>query len=271
MNNKLTQYYKTKLILTDNVRDIPDFAYTGFKNLKEFVCGESVERIGALAFANCSNLRSIYIPDSVKEIGLGAFSDCEELREVFLPDDVTEIPQKAFENCVNLVDVSVSDKLETIDENAFSNCFKLKVLDLSKTNLRKVKCFAFHDCYSLQKVIFPPTIEEIEVGAFTGCIECKEVVVPNEQAIVAYHAVPSDAKVVTVSSDSNLFADRDPYEDGIVRVDEDEKANRIALQNQKQDQLSRLQKETNNITTKEGSDRYDEVSEDTVLEAGYSR
>ncbi|WP_413540338.1 leucine-rich repeat domain-containing protein [Metamycoplasma hominis] len=61
-----------KVIIPNFVKEIEGGAFWDFKNLKEVVLNEGIERIGSNAFGN-SSLEVVTIPNSVKEIGTNAF------------------------------------------------------------------------------------------------------------------------------------------------------------------------------------------------------
>ncbi|MBR2930104.1 MAG: leucine-rich repeat protein [Clostridia bacterium] len=58
----------TTLIISDNCKEIPAYAFYGITSLKSVHVGKSVVKIGNRAFAGCSALRDIYLPKSVTTI-----------------------------------------------------------------------------------------------------------------------------------------------------------------------------------------------------------
>ncbi|QKX31640.1 leucine-rich repeat protein [Metamycoplasma hominis] len=64
--------YQKSITIPASVKEIEEGAFKDFKNLKEVVLNEGIERIGKNAFKN-RNLEVVTIPNSVKEIGTNAF------------------------------------------------------------------------------------------------------------------------------------------------------------------------------------------------------
>ncbi|MBQ9084753.1 MAG: leucine-rich repeat protein [Clostridia bacterium] len=56
------------VILSDECREIPAFAFFGLSSLEEVVIGSAVTKIGISAFSDCISMKSIYIPSSVTDI-----------------------------------------------------------------------------------------------------------------------------------------------------------------------------------------------------------
>ena len=73
--------------------------------VKTYIIGNMVNKIGALAFYDCSELTSIIIPESVTIIGHDAFEWCSSLSSIILPKSITNIGSSVFSYCSNLYDV----------------------------------------------------------------------------------------------------------------------------------------------------------------------
>ena len=58
-----------------------------FKNLKELLLPDSLERIGTRAFYDCARLKAVGLPEGLKSVGVNAFSNCHQLRLPKLPYD----------------------------------------------------------------------------------------------------------------------------------------------------------------------------------------
>ena len=80
---------------------------------------------------------------NVSLIGFNAFEDCG-FKELSLPASLCDIYMNAFAYCKNLVKV-----------------------DLSKTNVKEIGCFA--NCYALEEVRFPQNLTGIGYECFKGC------------------------------------------------------------------------------------------------------
>ena len=86
-------------------------AFRGSVSLKKVIISDSVTEIGNFAFADCTSLKKVKIPDSVTEIGIGAFSGCISLRKIVFEgtkrewasmsksSNYTDIPEDAVVVC----------------------------------------------------------------------------------------------------------------------------------------------------------------------------
>ena len=57
-------------------KEIDDYEFRDWKELKSITFPSSLKTIGAYAFSGCENLREITIPSSVESVGYCAFKDC---------------------------------------------------------------------------------------------------------------------------------------------------------------------------------------------------
>lgn len=71
----------------------------------DYVCPETVTRIGNNAFEGCSKITSVTMSGLVSTIEYNAFSNCGSLTEITIPDTVTYVEEYAFSNCNKLTDV----------------------------------------------------------------------------------------------------------------------------------------------------------------------
>jgi hypothetical protein len=86
---------------------IPDYTFSGCKNLKEFI-----------------------IPSSVTSIGFGGFATCLNLTKLIIPSGVTLIRYYAFQNCYNILECVVNAPTPpTLSYNSFdmNKLCKIKV------------------------------------------------------------------------------------------------------------------------------------------------
>ena len=106
-----------KVILPEATRRIDVFAFTGSYSIKEVVCNDNLEHIGAIAFHH-SGLETIILNENLKSIGLEAFS-WSKLKYVVIPKNVIEIKNSAFTNCI--IYCEVEEKPSGWSENCFSD------------------------------------------------------------------------------------------------------------------------------------------------------
>ena len=100
--------------------------FSGCSKLFSIIIGDNVKAIPAYAFKGCSGLTSVVIPDGVASIGDSAFNHCSGLKSVIIPDNVTSIGNDAFYECSSLTSVTVGSGVTSIGEGAFHNCSSLK-------------------------------------------------------------------------------------------------------------------------------------------------
>ena len=116
-----------KIVLTDNVRSIPDCAFAHYSFLRTITLPKTLRSIGKYAFLNCYRLYNIVIPEGVEKIEEGTFYKCNSLHNVYLPDSVSEIGERAFYDCRNLERVYGGRGVKKIADLAFADT---KVHDL---------------------------------------------------------------------------------------------------------------------------------------------
>ena len=106
--------------------------------VKEYIIGEDVIRIGDYAFADIysggSKLASITIPSSVTAIGAYALYECRNLTSVTIAEGgLQTIEDRAFNNCENLPSIQIPASTTTIGDYVFSGCSALRsVTSMSK-------------------------------------------------------------------------------------------------------------------------------------------
>ena len=169
------------------------------EQVKEYIIGDEVTRIGKSAFEGCSNLTSITIPNSVTSIGEWAFRDCsglttvtlnsnylvsasydydpryrfnyifgDQVKNYIIGDEVTRIGKSAFEGCSNLTSITIPNSVTSIGEGAFRGCSSLTSITIPN-NVRSIGDRAFAGCSGFTSVTIPNSVTEIGWSAFYGC------------------------------------------------------------------------------------------------------
>jgi len=152
--------------VTIAAKDIPEYLFNGFTNIKTLVLQKGIETIGLGAFRGCSNISYIKIPSGVTSIGKYAFADCSSATEVVVPSTVTtwdtypfigctglrkatigckEIPIGLFENC-NIKTLVLQEGVETIGKQAFFGN-QITELDIPSTVTTIEKAFDYADSF----------------------------------------------------------------------------------------------------------------------------
>lgn len=140
-----------KIIITGNIKTIPNHCFFLCKNLKEVVIESGVEVIGAGAFSSCSSLNSISLPESIKIISNSAFSSCSSLESIRIPKSVKVIETRTFDSCSSLNNVIIEDGVEVIKELAFIGCHSLKSIHFP-ASMREVDKQALLSCDGLETI-----------------------------------------------------------------------------------------------------------------------
>ena len=81
----------TRLVISDAVTGIGDFAFFDYRFLPSADIPASVKRVGKFAFAFCSSMKSLTIGSGVTSIDLNAFSDCTAATDVYCYADPTKL------------------------------------------------------------------------------------------------------------------------------------------------------------------------------------
>ena len=121
------------------------------RNARKVILSEGITSIGEYAFNYCQNLKELVLPASLQTIGAYAFNSCQSLERLALPAGLQTIDAHAFEECRNLVDVTIPDSLQTLGEKCFKDCKKLQLIDMSKVP----DTFIERETYLTGMVTFP--------------------------------------------------------------------------------------------------------------------
>ena len=119
--------------------------------VRTYVLGNSVTRIGKYAFYGCSGLTSVTIPNSVTSIGDYAFDGCTSLTAVTIPNSVTSIGSVAFQSCKSLTSITIGNSVTSIGGYAFNGCTSLTSITIG-SGVTSIGSSAFYDCQSLTDV-----------------------------------------------------------------------------------------------------------------------
>lgn len=176
--------------LKDGITEVPAYAFTDKKGVKELYIPKSLTTINFNSFrglsvekvvfeegfktifynmfAQCTNLKEIEFPSTLEKIESSAFSECTSLTHIEIPDnvDINEA-YSLFSNCSNLLSVKLPNSLTILPQYIFSGCTNLKQVDLPE-NTQKIEMYAFHNCESLKTIIIPKNVASLEINIFEG-------------------------------------------------------------------------------------------------------
>ncbi len=98
MDNYFAWYASTlkKLVVSPNLKVIPNDAFWGCSKLKSVEVREGTEVISASAFSSCNSLTSVQLPETIREVQSSAFATCAKLKEIHLPDSIEHMEGAVF-------------------------------------------------------------------------------------------------------------------------------------------------------------------------------
>lgn len=192
-----------KVIISDQVKTIGEYAFKNCKDLQEVLLPSGLETIGWYAFAN-SGIQEITFPASLKSwertafdksklervnvLDLNSYINCEGRGfggniDLFVNgENITEIiipqGQTCLTSCLagsNIEKITIPDSVVELGEGAFEYCKKLKeVVFIGDSKLTEF-CSTFYNCFSLQNIIIPRTVKRFSDAAFLGCTALENV------------------------------------------------------------------------------------------------
>lgn len=179
-----------KVKLSDNIKAVAPYAFTGNTKITSFVGGENLAEIGEGAFLGCSNLTSVSVNDSLSYVGPLAFQGTAFVgnasdefvilgdgilvkyngasTELVLSDNIRQISGGAFYGNNYLNSVTVNDGVTYIGMRAFANCSNLATVKLPDSLLLLEK-EAFAKCSSLSNVTVPQSVRLMGDSVFYKC------------------------------------------------------------------------------------------------------
>ena len=166
------------LVIGDDVKSIPDWAFGEQVSLASVKFGASVETIGEGAFYGCTGLKSVDLPASVKSLGwddgVGVFAGCVNLSSVTLNKGLEYIGANAFADCVGLKSIAIPDSVKEIGYGAFANCWALASVQIG-AGVSYIGSSAFACCTNLTSVTLPENVMVLGEEVFCGCEKLSEI------------------------------------------------------------------------------------------------
>lgn len=191
-----------KIVVSEGVTTIGDWAFPGFVNAEEVVLPNSIISIGAYAFADGYSFKRVNLPNSLKSIGDYAFGNWIIVEHIDLPNSLQTIGKSAFYRCFYLESISIPNSVTSIGDEAFWACRSLKNVSLG-TGIKTIPYLAFEHCSDLTSLVIPSNITSIVGSAFNDCPRLFEIYNLSTLNIVAgdsnYGQVGQYAKVVNKS------------------------------------------------------------------------
>ena len=147
------------------------------------------------AFSGCKDLTEVTLPSTATQIATRAFYDCEKLQKVLGVDNIKIISERAFENCTLFSNFEDFTAVESIAKYAFRYCLSLTSLYLPDS-LFSVAMGAFSGCYWVKEVSMP----------FVGGGDQTE---PSESSLFGY--IFGDELFVSATQTTQYFSSGNNY------------------------------------------------------------
>ncbi len=175
-------------IIGEGVTKIGEWAFAYYTGLTSVTLPEGVNSIGRYAFFKCTGLTSVMTPSSVTNIGESAFDGCTGLTYVTIPEGVTSIGKSAFQDCKGLRSVAIPSSITSIGNSAFYGCMGLTSVHI--TNLEAWCKIAFeenplhyaHHLYlngqEIKDLVIPSSVTSIGMYSFDGCSGLTSATIP---------------------------------------------------------------------------------------------
>ncbi len=138
-----------KVVLSDNIIEIPYRCFYGCSNLTEFAFNDNCEECCRESFSK-TGLEKVIFNKNMKYIRDDAFGDCYNLEEVFNTDNLEIIGNRAFFGCENLSYFNISKNVLILGLGAFENCLSCDI-NLYSTRFEE-ECDSFKNCRSVNHV-----------------------------------------------------------------------------------------------------------------------
>ena len=208
-----------ELVITEEVTEIPDYAFEGAVGITEITVPASVSKIGIRAFAGNAELSSVTLAEGLKTIGEEAFEGSAELKKLVIPTTVTSIEKGAFANCPMLV----IDNLEIGTLKIASDAFKgvtLNNVTFTENSYTPDRYSSWGTVYTpwngaiIKKLVIGENITMIPDYAFEYAFGFTEVVIPASVTQIGTRAFAgnNDVKTVTLSEGLESIGEEAFYE-----------------------------------------------------------
>ena len=149
---------------TNYTFEIKDHCFANSK-IEEFET-HFIYKFGKSVFQNCTNLKKLIITSNEFKVIPELFCEnCSKLNDFYFSNNIQIIKENAFKN-TGFSSLLLPSSLNFIEESAFSSCTKLKIVNLSMTNISILAENTFKLSISLQKVLVPKTLEFIGENCF---------------------------------------------------------------------------------------------------------
>ena len=191
----------TSVILSNNVKEIGNYAFYGCDNITGIFVTSSVEVLGKYAFANSNVNVTFEENSSLREIREGAFSE-NVTEEIYLPDSVKAVGSYAFkDSALKKIVINEGSRLGKIGKEAFVGTQIQEIYLPSSMTL--IDDNAFKDVTTLADVTFAGGELELKLGnsAFnnTGAVN---IYIPKNVSYIGEYTFGSNAFLKNITVDT---------------------------------------------------------------------
>ncbi len=138
----------TELIIGEDVRSIPEGAFSGLDMLETVTIPVGVTHMGGSVFYGCSGLESVIWNARDCTMSGGDFFRGTKIKTVTFGEEVGVVPSRLLLDCAYLTEVVLPDSISKIGEVAFGNCYELKKVTIGR-GVTEIEDLAFYGCYKL--------------------------------------------------------------------------------------------------------------------------
>lgn len=203
------------------------YVYISMKSIfgdqvKSYVLGEGVTRLGKYTFSDCQQMLAVTIPSTLTSIGENAFADCKGLKKVIVSDIAAwcNINYDQYAGKYNqsnplfnashlysdeqteITRLIIPEGVTAIGNLAFANCDGLTAVTFPST-LKTIGEFAFIYCDGLTAVTVPEGTTEIN-SAFWGCSNLTSVSLPSTLTAISSSAFNDCRSLSTINIPDNI-------------------------------------------------------------------
>ena len=193
-----------KVVLTEGVKSVGDYAFYKCSNLDSIQFASSVVSIGRSAFAYAKLSEPLVVPGTVKTFGASAFArctaltdvtlksgegisygnalfdHCETLKNVTLPSTMTSVPGKMFSYCSAIDELEIPNNISSfgsVNSSPIDGMTSLKKITIPE-GIKKTYMRFFINCSNLRTVDFQG-VTEIAANTFMQCTAVRELILPS--------------------------------------------------------------------------------------------
>lgn len=226
MNGK--EYYINEAgqgILRPHLTEIPEYAFSGRKELKSIHIPGHILTINYRAFENCVNLETVTFEEGLTCIDCEAFLNCYSLKKLCLPDSAEDVYCNLFygtgitepvyntsrtilhyyPNTLPSASFIVPSTVRQIMPTAFGPNANLKDVYIPD-GLEMLNPNTFCNSF-VQRVVIPKTVQDLRF-CFYNCPDLREVILEGKiDTKDAFHSCPEDIKVIykRITATSRLY------------------------------------------------------------------